>query len=80
MSSSSPRIADYFVDGSVWQLFRGANPYTFIDTYEVLRRVFGYELNYVNYGYWPEGIGTEEPGRRLTFQLADSLGLKEGQR
>jgi cyclopropane fatty-acyl-phospholipid synthase-like methyltransferase len=77
---STPRIEDYFVDGTVWQLFRGANAYTFIDTYKVLRRVFGYELNYVNYGYWPEGIETEEPGRRLTYLLADTLGLKEGQR
>jgi cyclopropane fatty-acyl-phospholipid synthase-like methyltransferase len=80
MSASAPRIEDYFVDGSVWQLFRGANPYTFKDTYEVLRRVFGYELNYVNYGYWPDGIETKEPGRRLTYHLADSLGLESGQR
>jgi len=80
MSAPAPRIADYFVDGNVWQLFRGANPYTFIDTYEVLRRVFGYKLNYVNYGYWPEGIETDEPGRQLTFQLAEALGLQSGQR
>ena len=80
MTTPAPEFEDHFVDGSIWQLFRGANPYTFTDTYKVLRDIFGYELNYVNYGYWPDGIETEEPGRKLTFLLVDALEPKPGQR
>ena len=77
---SLPQLEDFFVNSSMWKLFRGANPYTFIDTYELLRKVFGYELFYVNYGYWKDGIETNEPGRELTHYIGDALGLKAGDR
>ena len=80
MNTPAPQFEEHFVNGSVWQLFKGANPYTFTDTYKVLRNLFGYELNYVNYGYWPEGIETNEPGRKLTHLLVDKLNPKPGQR
>ena len=77
---SSPNLEDFFIKGSMWKLFRGANPYTFVETYKLLRRVFGYELFYVNYGYWKDGIETPEPGRELTHFIGDALGLKKGDR
>jgi cyclopropane fatty-acyl-phospholipid synthase-like methyltransferase len=80
VTAPAPRFEDFFEEGTVWQLLRGANAYTFTDTYNVLRKLFGYELNYVNYGYWPDGIDTDEPGRLLTYFLADSLGLEKGHR
>jgi len=77
---STPQLQDFFINGSMWQLFRGENPYTFVETYELLRSVFGYQLYYVNYGYWKDGIKTEEPGRELTYFIGDALGLQPGDR
>lgn len=75
-----PRLEDYFEQGSMWQLLWKEDPYTFVETYRLLRNVFGYDLFYVNYGYWPDGIETEEPGRRLTYMIGDALGLEAGDR
>jgi len=80
VNAEAPKLDDYFVEGSLWQLVRGANPYTFTDTYKVLRRIFGYELNYVNYGYWSDGVETDEPGRQLTYHLVNALDPKPGHR
>ena len=71
---------DYFQPGSLWKLLRGENPYTFVETYELLTRSFGYGLHYVNYGLWVDGLDTVEPGRELTRLLGRKLGLAEGDR
>ncbi len=73
-----PRYADFFVKGSLWKLLRGANAYTFVETYELLRRTFGYQLHYANYGLWTDGLDTDEPGRQLSRYLGEALGLKPG--
>jgi cyclopropane fatty-acyl-phospholipid synthase-like methyltransferase len=75
---STPKLEEFFIKGSMWKLFRGANPYTFVETYRLLCSVFGYQLFYVNYGYWKDGIKTVEPGRELTYFIGDALGLKAG--
>jgi len=71
---------DYFKTGSTLQLWRNGNPYEFVQTYEVMRGVFGYGLQYVNFGYWPDGMGTEEAGREMSLLVGEALGLKPGDR
>ena len=75
-----PKLEEHFLTGSMWHIFRKGNPYEIIDTYETLRNIFGYDLFYVNFGFWTEGLTTEEPGRELTYVIGDALGLSTGQR
>ena len=76
----SPVIAQYFQRLSAGALLRCRHPYDFRETYDVLRRLYGYRLHYVNLGYWNEGGATAEAGRVLTFALAKGLDLKPGAR
>jgi cyclopropane fatty-acyl-phospholipid synthase-like methyltransferase len=78
--SDEPRYETFFEEGSIWKLLRGEDAYTMVDTYHVLRRVFGYKRHYANYGYWKDGIDTHEPGRELALHMGRALGLKKGQR
>lgn len=71
---------DFFEAGSIRALARNREPYSFRETYELMRQVFGYELHYVNYGYWKDGIDTVEPAREMTLLMGRRLGLKAGQR
>ncbi len=71
---------EYFRAGSTWQLWRAGNPYEFVQTYEVMRRAFGYGLQYVNFGYWSEGESTDEAGRKMSLLVGEALGLKSGDR
>lgn len=73
-----PPLASYFVKASVLGFLRRRHPYDFIETYEVLERVYGYERAYVNLGLWDEGEHTREAGQRLAFLVLDSLGLGTG--
>ena len=66
--------------GSTYQLWRAGNPYEFVQTYQVMRNAFGYGLQYVNFGYWPEGETTDEAGREMSLLVGDALGLKSGSR
>jgi SAM-dependent methyltransferase len=62
--------------GLLWR----RHPYDFVETYDTLRRIYGYEAFYVNLGYWPGGEATPEPGRELTYRVADALALRAGSR
>ena len=70
----------YFQKGTLWELIRKGNPYHFLQTYQAMRRAYGYHLHYVNFGYWADGIDTVEPAREMTLQSGRALGLQEGQR
>jgi len=70
----------YFQRGTLWNLVRRGNPYHFVQTYQAMRRAYGYQLHYVNFGYWTEGIDTVEPARQMTLRIGEALGLREGQR
>jgi len=72
--------ARYFEGASVLGLARRKDPYSFVETYQLMQRVFGYSLHYVNFGYWPEGITTPEPAREMTLHMGRALGLKAGDR
>ena len=72
-----PVLSDHFVPGSLWGLVRRGHPYDFVETYEVLREVYGYRGDYVNLGLWGEA---EEPGRALVYRVADALRLGTGDR
>ncbi len=74
-----PRYEDHFQPGSLWRLWR-EGMYVCRETYEILRDVFQYRAHYVNYGYWPDGLDTVEPGRQMAMLVGDALGLKEGDR
>lgn len=78
-SAAEPRYEDYFQQGSLFRLWRDGM-YVCRETYEILRDVFQYRAHYVNYGYWPDGLDTEEPGRRMAMLVGDALGLKPGDR
>lgn len=64
----------YFPSGGLLTLARHGM-YEMSQTYEVLRDVLGYRAHYVNFGYWPEGDATVEPGRELALRLATALRL-----
>lgn len=72
-----PALSEHFVPGSLVGLLRRGHPYDFVETYEVLREVYGYRGAYVNLGLWG---AQEEPGRALVFRVADALRLAEGDR
>lgn len=74
-----PRYEDYFEAGSLWKLYR-EGMYVCRETYEILRDVFQYRAHYVNYGYWPDGLDTVEPGRQMAMLVGRELGLKAGDR
>src|SRR5688572_25436133 len=75
-----PTYDEHFERGTLWQQIRSRNPYTFSQTYHLLREALGYHAHYVNYGYWTEGAATPEPGRKLALLVAERLGLRPGQR
>ncbi len=75
-----PDFNDYFRIGSAWEMWRNGNPYEFVQTYEVMKEAFGYDLQYVNFGYWPEGVSTVEAGREMSLLVGEALGLSEGDR
>ncbi len=74
-----PRYEDYFQPGSLWRLWR-EGMYVCRETYEILRDVFQYKAHYVNYGYWPDGLGTVEPGRQMAMLVGQALRLRPGDR
>lgn len=74
-----PRYEDYFEAGSVYRLWRDGM-YVCRETYEILRDVFQYKAHYVNYGYWPDGLDTVEPGRRLAMLVGEALRMRPGDR
>jgi cyclopropane fatty-acyl-phospholipid synthase-like methyltransferase len=76
---TEPRYEDYFDAGSLWKLYR-EGMYVCRETYEILRDVFQYRAHYVNYGYWPDGLETVEPGRQMAMLVGRELGLKAGDR
>ena len=75
-----PDIVDYFVNANLRDFIRTRHPYDFIETYFVLKYLFGYDAHYVNFGYWKDGFGTIEPGRELARLLSSSLDLSTGDR
>lgn len=75
-----PDLADHFVPATLVGLARRRHPYDFVDTYRVLRRVYGYQLDYVNLGLWDDGDATVEPGRRLALRVLEELALSPGAR
>jgi len=78
-SSAQPRLEDHFISATFGRFISRRHPYDFIDTYLVLRQIFGYNAHYVNLGYWDSGIETHEPGRQLAIALAEMLELGPGQ-
>lgn len=76
---SEPSYADHFTSGGVFRLWR-EGMYGIRETYDILRWLGGYDLHYVNVGYWPEGLATQEPGRRMALLHGEMLGLKAGDR
>jgi SAM-dependent methyltransferase len=79
-TAAHPDLESYFVRATLRHALRTRNPYDFIETYLILRDLFGYKAKYVNLGYWNEGFDTIEPGRQLTLELAGALGLSKGGR
>lgn len=75
-----PRYTDHFRLGSLYRLWRTGHPYDFSQTYELMTRAFGYGAHYVNFGYWPQGVGTPEAGREMTWLMGEALGMPEGGR
>lgn len=71
---------DFFEAGSIRGLAQNREPYSFRETYQLMRQVFGYQLHYVNFGYWPDGIDTVEPAREMTLLMGRRLGLAAGER
>jgi SAM-dependent methyltransferase len=57
---------------------RRRHPYDFIETYEVLRRIYGYERAYVNLGLWDDGDDTRDAGQRLALLVLGALELTAG--
>ncbi len=78
--SGEPTYDEFFVQGTLWEQARTRNPYTFRQTYHLLREALGYQSHYVNYGYWTEGADTVEPGRKLAMLVGERLGLQPGQK
>ena len=74
-----PDYADHFDTGGVFRVWR-EGMYGIRDTYQILRWLGGYDAHYVNVGWWPEGLATKEPGRRLALLHGETLGLKAGDR
>lgn len=71
-------LEDCFVRASLKHFLKTHHPYDFIETYEILRRVFAYHAYYVNLGYWRDGFETKEAGRVLTEKAVAFLNLKPG--
>ena len=72
-----PDYAKHFDTGGVWRVWR-EGMYGIRDTYQILRWLGGYDAHYVNVGWWPDGLETKEPGRRLALLHGETLGLKPG--
>jgi len=70
---AAPRIEDHFEAEGLAGVLRKGHPYDARETYTLLRALYGYAAPYVNYGWWPEGAATHEPGRRLAFLAADAI-------
>jgi SAM-dependent methyltransferase len=75
-----PALADHFRREGLLGVLRRGHPYDALETYEVLRALYGYSAAYVNYGLWEAGAGSVEPGRRLAEVAADALALEPGGR
>jgi SAM-dependent methyltransferase len=73
-----PPLEEYFVKASLWGYLRRRHPYDFIETYDVLRRIYGYQRGYVNLGLWDEDERTVEAGQKLAFLVLDQLRLGAG--
>jgi SAM-dependent methyltransferase len=73
-----PDPTAFFVRATPVSLLQRRQPYDFVETYEVLTRLFGYRLPYVNLGYWLDGAATVEPGRELVREMARLLRLVPG--
>ncbi len=71
-------LADYFEKGSLLKTLRKRHPYDFVETYELLRHLYGYDKYYVNLGYWKDGLDTREAGYELVRFLANKLELGDG--
>lgn len=73
-----PALANYFVPASLLGFVRRRHPYDFIETYEVLQRIYGYERAYVNLGLWDDGEETHEAGQQLALLVLGALELGPG--
>lgn len=71
-------LADYFEKGSLLKTLRKRHPYDFVETYELLRHLYGYDKFYVNLGFWKHGLDTREAGYELVRFLAERLDLRRG--
>lgn len=71
-------LADYFERGSLLKTLRKRHPYDFVETYELLRHLYGYDKFYVNLGYWKDGLQTTEAGYELVRFLAGRMDLGTG--
>lgn len=80
MSTPSLNYDRFFEKGSLRRLMGGADVHDFAETWSTMRRAFGYQLHHVNFGYWPQGVGSPEPGRALTYHMGEALGLSSGDR
>ena len=77
---AAPQYNDFFSRGSLRGLWREGHPYAFAETYTLMRHAFGYESHYVNFGYWSEGLQTQEAGRQMTMLMGEALRLPRGGR
>jgi len=73
------RYREFFTHGTLLDLLLDGNPYKQAQTYALIRRAFNYEAHYVNYGYWPNGLDTHEPGRELALLMGRALELRPGE-
>lgn len=68
-----PDLNDYFEKGSGPKLLVRGHPYDFIETYDLLRKAYGYRSYYVNLGLWSSDLvpGTTglDPAERLVRLL-----------
>ena len=69
---------DYFIPASLLGYAKRRHPYDFVETYQALKHIYGYQLNYVNLGFWQDDSRTVEPGRLLAYHLGEALDLQEG--
>jgi SAM-dependent methyltransferase len=74
-----PVLERHFVRGSFLGWLLRGHPYDFVETYRVVRALYGYRAWYVNLGLWAKGAATVEPGRALALRVADELALCAGE-
>lgn len=81
-SLDTPRVdyARFFAPGGFPRLWRNGHPYEHRELYELIDAVWDYDAHYVNYGYWPDGIDSVEPGRQMSLLVGEALGLSKGDR